>query len=282
MRRACFRLGPIGPVCALCLTAAPAFAADPARSDAADAVSSTRPAVVDVPRRWLYSVDPAAPAAGHAVAGLGVGYAPIDTGVGRPFAADLAHAGAVFDVSAEVGLARFASVVGQGLMAGQGGGQVSAGAMLGVSLHPWPVMGGPVDVAVSGGYLRELGGANGAWGRVAVAGDVRALRLTASALGEHVVATRLDGAQGRDGIDLVMTTGASYELWQVLRVGAEYVVQDLEGAWEPDEAEGGIRHFVGATVGMHLGRAQLGAGPAFGLSPNSPRYLGRLAASYSF
>lgn len=74
----------------------------------------------------------------------------------------------------------------------------------------------------------------------------------------------------------------AYELWRALRLGAEYVVQDLEGAWEPDEAEGGIRHFVGATVGVHLGRAQLGAGPAFGLSPNSPRYLGRLAASYSF
>ncbi len=257
---------------------APTSRAEPAASEAADEVAPARAVATDVPRRWLYSVDPAAPAAGHVSAGLGVGYAPVDRGVGRPFAADLAHAGAVFDVSAEVGLARFASVVGQGLMAGQGGGQVSAGALIGLSFHPWPAKGGPVpiDVAVSGGYLRELAGANGAWGRVAIAGDLGALRLTASALGQHVV------APNRDGVALVMTTGASYELWQILRIGAEYVVQDLEGAWEVAEAEGGIRHFLGPTVGVRLGRAQIGAGPAFGLSPTSPRTLGRLAAAYSF
>jgi hypothetical protein len=254
-------------------------AAEPAFPEAGDTVAPDRPAVaVDVPRRWLYSIDPAAPAAWHAVAGLGVGYAPVDKGVGRPFAADVAHAGAVFDVNAEVGLARFVSVIGQGLMAGQGAGQVSAGAMLGVSVHPWPHKAGPIplDVAVSGGYLRELAGANGVWGRVAVAGDIGALRLTAAALGEKAF------AQNRDDIDLVMSAGASYELWHTLRLGAEYVVQDLEGAWEEDEAEGGIRHFVGPTIGVHFGRAQIGAGPAFGLSPTSPRYLGRLAAAYSF
>jgi hypothetical protein len=109
-----------------------------------------------------------------------------------------------------------------------------------------------------------------------VAGDVGALRLTASALGEKAFAAN------RDAIDLVMTAGASYELWQTLRLGAEYVVQDLEGAWEHDEAEGGVRHFVGPTIGVHVGRAQIGAGPAFGLSASSPRYLGRLAAAYSF
>jgi hypothetical protein len=262
--------------CACMLAARPAYA-EPSAPEGGDAVAPERPAVVtDVPRRFLYSVDPAAPAGGHVVAGLGVGYAALDKGVGRPFAGDLAHAGAVFDVAAEVGLARFASVVGQGLMAGQGGGQVAGGAMIGLSLHPWSVKGGPVDVALSGGYLRELGGANGAWGRVALAGDVGSLRLAASALGQHVV------APGRDAIDLVMTAGASYELWQTLRLGAEYVVQDLEGAFEHDEAEGGVRHFVGPTIGVHLGRAQIGAGPAFGLSPTSPRYLGRLAAAYSF
>jgi hypothetical protein len=278
MQRARLRLGPLAFFAGALLAGARSSSAQeaPAPPVADAAPPARRAVVVDVPRPWLYSADPAAPAAGHVVAGMGVGYAAVDKGVGRPFAADLAHAGAVFDVNAEVGLARFASIVGQGLMAGQGGGQVAAGAMLGVSLHPWPVKGGPVDVAVSGGYLRELGGANGAWGRVALAGDLGALRLTATALGQHVVQT------GRDGVDLVMTTGASYALGSIVRLGAEYVVQDLEGAWEPNEAEGGVRHFLGPTLGVHLGRAQLGAGPAFGLSAASPRYLGRLAAAYSF
>jgi hypothetical protein len=265
----------LGSLVAGASLASPALAVD---AEVADTATSTREAAPAVPRRWLYGVDPAAPAGGHVVAGLGVGYAPIDKGAGRPFAADIAHAGAVFDVNAEVGLVRYVSVVGQGLMAGQGAGQVSAGAMLGVSVHPWAYKGGPVpvDVSLSGGYLRELAGANGVWGRVAVAGDVGALRLTASALGEKVFEAN------RDEIDLVMSAGASYELWRTLRLGAEYVVQDLEGLWEPEEAEGGVRHFVGPTVGVRLARVQIGAGPGFGLSPTSPRYLGRLAASYTF
>jgi hypothetical protein len=81
-----------------------------------------------------------------------------------------------------------------------------------------------------------------------------------------------------------VSTGVSYSILDSLRMGAEYLVQDLEGAWEKDEADGGIRHFVGPNLALELAdhRVKLAAGPAFGLSPGSPRVLGRLAATYAF
>jgi hypothetical protein len=229
------------------------------------------------PRPWLYAADPTAPAPFDVVASLGVGYAQVDRGAARPFAADVAHAGAVFSASGEIGLARYASAYVEGLLAGQGDGTpVGAGAVIGANVFP---LAGriPFDAAISAGYLRELGGDNGLWARVAVAGDIGRVRLSLTALGEHVF------AEGRDGVDVLLTSGASVAIAPFFRAGAEYVVQDLEGAWDPEEADGGIRHFVGANAILLLARdVQVAAGPALGLSEASPRLLGRLAATYVF
>jgi hypothetical protein len=235
-----------------------------------------------VQRPWLYASDPTAPPPGHVLASLGVGYAPVNRGASRPFAGDIAHAGAVFSAGAEVGIFRFASLKAEGLLAGEGS-TMSAGAMIGANIYPLDPT-GPIDLAVSGGYLRELGGANGLWGRVAVAGDLGPARLVFTALGEHVFATPTpDEPAQRDDIDLVLTAGASFELTQALHLGAEYVVQDLEGVWDPEEAEGGVRHFVGPVASLELARrVRITAGPAFGLSSGSPNVLGRLAAMYAF
>jgi len=131
---------------------------------------------------------------------------------------------------------------------------------------------------LSGGYLRELGGDNGFWARASVAGDIGRMRLIFNALGSKVL------NPARDDIDVVLTAGASYAVMpKLLRVGVEYVVQDLEGAWEPDEADGGIRHFLGAVASLELARrVRLSAGPALGLSQGSPSVLGRLTATYAF
>lgn len=230
------------------------------------------------PRPLLYAPDPTAPPPGHVLAMLSVGYAQTNRGAARPFAADVAHAGAVFSGGAEVGLLRWLSVHAEGLLAGGAGtdSPVAAGAMVGASGFPLGGR-GPVDVSLSAGYLRELAGSNGVWFRGAVAGNLGRVRLTASALGEHVF------EEGRDGVDVLLTAGASVKATGWLRFGAEYVVQDLEGAWDPEEADGGIRHFVAANAALVLGkRVQLALGPALGLSENSPRVLGRLTAAYAF
>lgn len=231
----------------------------------------------DVARPWLYTADPTAPPAGHVLAGLGVSYAQVDRGAARPFAADRAHAGAVMSASAEVGLHRFVSIYGEGLLSGEGAGaSVSGGGLLGVTFYPLRAK-SAVDLSVAAGYLRELGGANGVWGRAAVAGDLGPARLALTAVGSHVF------APGRDEVDFLLTAGASVALVPIFRLGVEYVVQDIEGAWDPEEADGGIRHFLGPTASLELARrVRLTAGPAFGMSPESPRLLGRIMASYAF
>ena len=235
----------------------------------------------DVRRPWLYASDPTAPPAGHVLTSLGVGIAQIDRGAARPFAANVAHAGAVFSAGAEVGIFKFASLHAEGLLAGDGG-NVNGGTMLGASFY---LLGpkSPVGVVVSGGYLRELGGADGVWGRASIAGDLGHFRLIFTGLGEHVFSTK-DSAGGlRDGIDLLITAGASYRVSDTFQLGAEYVVQDLEGLWDPEELDGGVRHFLGPTATLQLARhVQIGAGPSFGLSAAAPRVLGRMSASYAF
>ncbi|MEP7123832.1 MAG: hypothetical protein ABJE95_23085 [Byssovorax sp.] len=234
-----------------------------------------------VRRPWLYAADPTAPPAGHVLTSLGVGIAQIDRGAARPFAANVAHAGAVFSAGAEVGIFKLASLHAEGLLAGDGG-NVHGGAMLGASIY---LLGpkSPVGVVVSGGYLRELGGANGVWGRASIAGDLGHLRLVLTGLGEHVFSTNDASGGLRDGIDLLITAGAAYRVTDAFQLGAEYVVQDLEGLWDPGEIDGGVRHFLGPTATLQLARhIQLGAGPSFGLSAAAPRVLGRMSASYAF
>lgn len=248
----------------------------PPRAPAADTPeppAAARP-FAGVERPWLYSPDATAPPPGHVIASLGVGYADLEKGAARPFAANLAHAGAVFGAGVEVGVLKFASVSGEGLLAGDGS-SVSAGGMLGVNAYPMPAS-VPVKVAISVGYLRELAGADGLWGRVTVAGDIGPVRLSLMGLGSHIF------APDRDAFDLLVSAGASYRVIEILSLGVEYVAQDLEDAWEEEEAEGGMRHFLSPMASLSLGRVRLTAGPAFGLSEGSPKVLGRLQAGFSF
>jgi hypothetical protein len=90
-------------------------------------------------------------------------------------------------------------------------------------------------------------------------------------------------APGRDSIDVMVMAGANYRVAGPVRLGVEYVAQDLEGAADPGETEG-MRHFVGPTTSIELlgKRLSLTAGPALGLSPNSPRIVGRAGLAYAF
>jgi hypothetical protein len=57
-------------------------------------------------------------------------------------------------------------------------------------------------------------------------------------------------ASDRDGVDVMLTLGLSYDLTKSLRLGVEAVGQDLEGFWDDEEAEGGARLFVGPTASL--------------------------------
>src|SRR5262249_30388639 len=100
-----------------------------------DAPSPDAPSVdpwTGVDRPLLYSPDPTAPAPAHFIASMSVAYARVDRGAARPFAADIAHAGAVFGAGAEVGVVHHLSLLAEGLLSGQGASDpISAGAVAG-------------------------------------------------------------------------------------------------------------------------------------------------------
>jgi hypothetical protein len=133
-------------------------------------------------------------------------------------------------------------------------------------------------VSVAGLGLYETGpGVGGAALQLAVAQDLGRLRLGTSVLAEKVL------SQTNDEIDAIAMLGASYRVLPAVRLGAEYVAQDLEELTSPG-AEGGARQAVGPTVAVDLGGGlyQLVASAAFGITPISPRALARLALATSF
>jgi hypothetical protein len=194
----------------------------------------------------------------------------------RPFATNLASPGAMLEVGSELGLLRGVSVQlvgvrGESYSSGEG----ATGAQLGVR---WaPLASRSTRLVLSAGYLRELSGGDGAWGRVALEHELGLARLALSVHGERVF------VQGRDSFDVMVTAGADMRVAGPLRAGIEYVGQDLEGLAE-DDAEGGARHIVGGMLSLRLfsDRLSLVGGPAVALGGQSARALGRAAIAYAF
>jgi hypothetical protein len=259
---------------ALALLAAPARADAPPDGLVAPAPVENAPA----PRPWLYLDDPRTPSQLGVVAFSRLTYTGVGASPTRPFGAETARPGGVGEVGGEVGLLPFLSAQASAFA---GTGYASAagavGGMAGLRLSPFD-KNGATHASLSGGWIRGLDGNNGTWGRVAFAQDVGRVRLGTMVHGEHIF------AQGRDAMDLMVTAGASYAVTGPLRLGAEYVAQDLEGAFDGDEAEGGVRHFLGPTTAVDLAshRLSLVGGPAFGLSKGSPPVVGRLAIAWAF
>ena len=158
-----------------------------------------------------------------------------------------------------------------------GGDRFEFGAIAGIGLEPLHGVWTSTHLVLSGGYLRELVGADGAWLRLAVSQDIARLRLGAAVHSEHVF------SPGRDGIDVLVVAGASYAVVGPLHAGVEYVAQDLEEALE-DRAEGGVRHFLRPQLSLELVQKRLSivAGPAFGLGPTSPNFPARMSISYQY
>ena len=228
-------------------------------------------------RSWLYVDDAAIAAPFRVVAVSRVTYTSAD-GAARPFASDLAHPGAVLESGAEVGIAPALSIAVSGATDALGlTGSSSSGMSAGLRLALFPTLSRPTRIVASAGYLNELSGNHGAWAKLAVARDIGRARVGAMAHAQHVYALK------RDAMDVMVTAGASYQVTGPLRVGVEYVAQDLEGAVDQRETEG-IRHFIGPTVAVELPQEHLAVvfGPAAGLSASSPYALGRAAIAYSF
>jgi hypothetical protein len=74
-------------------------------------------------------------------------------------------------------------------------------------------------------------------------------------------------SSGRDAVDLITSAGWSRTLTRSVSLGLEAIGEDLEGFWEPNEAEGGARLLVGPSVrvapGAHRWQLIATGGPMF-------------------
>jgi hypothetical protein len=262
------RLATLGVFGAVMAGAAPSARAE---SPADTSAGSSAPDIA--PRPWLYLDDPSVPAPLHTVAFTRATYTR-DASPTRPFGANVSRPGGILEAGAEVGLLPGLSLAASGF---GGGDQLGFGALAGVRFEPMHGVWKTTHAVLSGGYLRELNGGDGAWLRVSIAQDIQRLRLGVTAHGEHVFAA------GRDPVDVLLMAGVSYAVAGPLRAGIEYVAQDLEESFS-DEAEGGMRQFLGPQVALELldRRLSIAGGPAVGLGPQSPAYTGRFSLAYEY
>ena len=236
------------------------------------------PASQAMKRSWAYLDDAATPAVSHTIALSRITFAAAGESASRPFASDLARPGALLEAGAEVGVTRFLSFEAQGASDALGlTARPASGVSAGLRFAPFAATWTSTRLVLGAGYLSDLAGNHGAWGKVALVRDIGLARVAASAYGEHVFSPQ------RDALDVMVMAGASYAIAGPLRAGVEYVAQDLEGAIDPAESEG-MRHFVGPTLGLELAQKRLSvaAGPAVGLSSRSPSAVGRASIAYSF
>ncbi|MGH9408214.1 MAG: hypothetical protein ACRD1V_02020 [Vicinamibacterales bacterium] len=109
-------------------------------------------------------------------------------------------------------------------------------------LYSLTTAGAPVAIAAGGGVRREIDGTNVLLAHVTAAHDTTATRTNANLLLEHA------SAPGRDAVDLEVSGGWARDIGRGLSFGAEGVGEDLEGFWNPEEAEGGSRLLIGPSI----------------------------------
>lgn len=228
-----------------------------------------------VQRPFAFVVDPSTPRAGAVAVGYAVG---VGSGISadRPIPVVLQAAGLSNQFSVGYGVTSWFEPLAE-VMAVSSNGSTATSAVLGMKFQltapdsPW-------RAAVLTGALREgASGANGMWLRASGSWGAGPLLIEANAYVERVFLT------GRDSLDYAVMGGASYRLMGWLRLGAEYVGQDLEemGA---SGAEGGARQAVGPNLAFDLdrGKYQIVATTLFGVGALSPTAVVRVGLLGSY
>jgi len=103
---------------------------------------------------------------------------------------------------------------------------------------------GSLSTAAGGGIREEWDGTRVLIGRVLAGTDVGRGRFQGSLVIQRVVSSRRD----HDAADVVTSAGWSRPLGRRTSVGIEGIGQDLEGFWDPSEADGGAKLLVGPSI----------------------------------
>jgi hypothetical protein len=257
-------------VAALVAAARASAAVDDDRAQAA-----ASPAPVEQP--FLYMTDTHLPAPKHLLGGYALAFSS-SAGAIRPVPGHFDSEGLVHAVSLEGGILPRLTLYGTTMMA-QAIGHTDVGSVA-VQAGARVMLTSPnaehLRVMAQAAFLREFGGAMGIVGEVTGSYDLGRVRMAASLHAEHLF------APGRDPLDLYAVAGVSVRVARILRIGGEYVVQDLEAA-DGDDAELGTRHYLGPDVALSLYRNHVlvTAGSAIQVA-RAPGVLARAAVSYVF
>jgi hypothetical protein len=100
----------------------------------------------------------------------------------------------------------------------------------------------PVALEIGGGVLHEADGVDVLLARVVAGRESRDWRLHGNLL------FQAPRAQNRDALDLISSAGWARRLTPAVWLGVEGIGEDLEGFWDPAEAEGGARLLIGPSL----------------------------------
>ena len=99
-----------------------------------------------------------------------------------------------------------------------------------------------VSLAIGGGVLHEADGVDVWLTRIVAGRDYQDWRLHGNLLFEMP-----HGAPSRDAVDLISSIGWARRIGTATSIGVEGIGEDLEGFWDPTEAEGGARFLIGPS-----------------------------------
>jgi hypothetical protein len=231
-----------------------------------------------VEQPFLYIVDPHGPAPKQLLLGYALAFSS-SAGAIRPVPGNFDQEAVVHALSLAVGVVQRLSIYGQAMI-GEPIGHSDVGAVAveaGLRVLVTPPRWERLRVVVQAGLLREFGADLGFTGEVTGSYDIGRVRLAATLHAEHLF------APGRDPLDLYSVVGASVRVLPLLRFGAEYVAEDIEEAGSDDDAEHGMRHYVGPNMSLALYRRRIlmTAGSAVQVA-RAPGLLARAAFTYVY
>lgn len=243
------------------------------------------PAAVHADERpFVYAVDAVGPNAAEVDATYSVNVGARPSGAVRFIDPTVGREGVVQQITAQVGATDWLAIGAFGLLAvapgsnpvGTGGGYLHF-----TALRPRAEdRGGTLGFTLLG--LREFEGA----GALSLFVDGGYRRSGFEFVGNAQFERRL--ARGADGIDLIARFAANYDVLrhrpEALRVGTEYVGQDLEDYFEEEEAEGGAVHLLAASLSATLldRKLHLGLAPGLVMRVGERGFGGRLTVGYTF
>jgi hypothetical protein len=226
---------------------------------------------------FAFMEDPSLPGAKHAAIGyaLGVGSS---AGALRPVQATPNGSALVHSLGVDIGvLPRLSVFTDAYLEQPIAGSSITTGAVaVGGRLLVTRPSSTRLRVVVKSAFLRDFAGGLGGFVQAVGSYDLGRVRLAATAHVEKIF------APGRDAIDLVAVVGVSVRVAAPLRLGVEYIAQDLEELGGGG-AEVGMRGFVGPDLALTLLKHRLlvAAGSAVETARH-PAVVGRGTLTYLY